>query len=109
METRVLDADPLTGKVCYFHYDHATDKTTIETIADVEPVTDVNQFLYNEANTHFGNDPLHHVASIPLVLLPELARKGIMTTGGRILDEKKLKAWLNDRDNLMFRTRPGRV
>ena len=24
-------------------------------------------------------------------------------------DNKKMKAWLNDRDNVLFRTRPGRV
>jgi hypothetical protein len=109
VETRILDNDPLRGVVTYFHYDHATDETTIETKQDCQPITEHNTRLYNDADSRFGDGMLHRVASIPSIIAVELEKLGIMSAGGRILDDKKLRAWLNDRDNRMFRTRPGRL
>lgn len=108
MEERPFDFDPLTGAVSTFYFDHATDQFHIEKVVDVEPIIEVAKALSNDAPSDWKGD-WHRVASIPLALLPELAKKGIMTAGGRILDKAKMKQWLNDRDSRVFRTRPGVV
>lgn len=109
MEVRHFDYDPLSGVNEKYFYDHATDEFTLTREQEITPLVELNKFKYNNAPDRYGNDIMHHVASIPFTLLPELEKKGIMTAGGRIIDEKALKAWLNDSDNRVFRTRPGRV
>lgn len=108
IESTPFSINPLTGSVTTFHYDHATDEFHLETTVDLQPFIDLARAAYNESRSDWKGD-LHHVAAIPMILLPELEKQGIMTSGGRILDEAKLKAWLNDADNRAFRTRPGRV
>jgi hypothetical protein len=108
MEERHFDVDPLTGAVETFYFDHTDDTFTIERREDVEPIIEVAKALYNDAPSDWKGD-WHRVASIPLTLLPDLEKKGIMTAGGRIIDDKKLKQWLNDSSNRYFRTRPGRI
>lgn len=101
---RLLDKDPLTGTKSVFHYDHEDDSFVIETVTDVEDVVEINKAAYNErAGTRFGEGLAHHVAQIPATIWWDLKRRGIAD------DPKALKAWLNDRDNRAFRTRPGRL
>jgi len=38
MGKRLLDYDPFTGTTTYHHYDPLTDKTTIQEVADLEPL-----------------------------------------------------------------------
>jgi hypothetical protein len=111
VESHPFSFDPVSGNVTTFHYDHVVDKFTLETSVDLQPLIDTTREMYKEAPTHWrGTSALgHHVASIPAVLWPELAKKGIMYPGGRIKDKAKLKEWLNDRDSQAFRTRPGRI
>jgi hypothetical protein len=111
MERRHLDTNPLDGGVKTFWFDDAEDKFHLNYEVDLQPHIDLTQEAYKEAPSDWKGDSVlgHHVAAIPLVLLPELEKKGIMTAGGRIMDSAKLKEWLNDRDNRAFRTRPGRV
>jgi len=52
----------------------------------------------------FGNK----VASIPLTVIDDLNKIGIMR-GFHVVDEKRFKAWLNNSDNRVFRTRTGVV
>ena len=70
---------------------------------DVTGILDSNaeERKYADKRTRFGD--LQRVASIPLVVYAELRRKGILK------DSKAMKRWLNDPENLVFRTRPGRV
>lgn len=89
-------------------FDPYTDTLTIKTDQDVAPILDMSKAYMADAESGWQGD-MHRVASIPVSLLPELEKKGIMGMGGRILDQKKLKAFLNDRDNLWLRTRPGTV
>lgn len=109
MERREFDYDPLSGVREKFFYDHAEGKFTITQEQDITALAELNKFKYNNTPGRYGNESFHQVASIPLALLPELEKKGIMTAGGRIIDDKKLKQWLNDSDNRVFRTRAGRV
>lgn len=106
-DARLLDVDPLTGIVEHFYYDPDTDGFTIERTQDVSGLLDVNKALWNDAPLRFGE--FSHVASIPAVIMEQLAKDGIVTAGGRILDEPRFRKWLNDRDNRLFRTRPGHV
>lgn len=109
MEVRHFDYDPLSGINEKFFFDHTTDTFTLTREQEVSPLLDLNLRKFNDTPDRFGSDAFHHVASIPLTLLPELEKQGIMTAGGRIIDDKKLRAWLNDRDNRAFRVRKGKV
>lgn len=107
-DPRYFDTDPMTGAVEYYHYDLETKGFFIETRMDVEPLIEVNKALSNAAADNWRGD-MHHVASIPAVIMMELAKTGIVTAAGRILDRPRFRAWLNDRDNRAFRTKPGKV
>lgn len=104
MQTRVFDHMHEQGITELFHYDGVDDTFTIETVQDVEPIIDLNRRLFNDApeTGRFKGD-MKQVASIPLPLYYDLKAKGIID------DPARLKAWLNDRDNQLFRTTPGRV
>lgn len=90
------------GGVEYMHYDHATDAFTIERKYDKEPVLEFNHEQQKVAPSNWRGD-MHKVASIPLTLYFDLREKGI------IQDPERMKRWLNDPDNRMFRTKLGRV
>lgn len=106
-DPRLFDADPLTGLVQYFHFNPDDDSFAIETVQDVEGIIEVNKAVANDAPLRWGE--FSHVASIPQVIMMRLAKDGIVSPGGAILDESRFRAWLNDRDNRAFRTRPGVV
>lgn len=83
----------------------------IETRQDVSGIIEQNKKEYNSFDERarwsdhlFGNK----VASIPLTVIDDLNKQGIMR-GFAILDEKRFKAWLNNSDNRVFRTRTGVV
>jgi len=83
----------------------------IETRQDITDILEQNKKEYNSyderarwSDNLFGNK----VASIPMTVIDELNKQGIMR-GFAVLDEKRFKAWLNERDNRVFRTRTGVV
>ena len=83
----------------------------IETRQDISDIIEQNKKEYNSFDERakwsdelFGNK----VASIPLTVIDDLNKQGIMR-GFAILDEKRFKAWLNNSDNRVFRTRTGVV
>lgn len=85
----------------------------IETKEDISAIIENNKAQYNQMDqrSRWGDelfDPRNKIASIPLVLFQELNAKGICR-GFHIIDQKAMKAWLNDPANQYFRTRPGRV
>jgi hypothetical protein len=106
--SRLFGHDPLTGITEWFHPSEDGRSFTIETRQEIEGTLDVNQRLRNDAPGNWRGD-MHRVASIPLAVLQELSKRGIITAGGRILDEAAFRRWLNASDNMVFRTRPGRV
>ena len=109
IDTRVLsDERPLNGIRRLFHFDDETDQVTIETQQTIDDTLRGNQIL---RNAHDERTPwvtkglaLNHVASVPLTLLFEMKKRGIDEN-----DQSALRDWLNDPDNVVFRTRPGRV
>lgn len=89
--------------VSHFHYDESEKKATIVSTQDVEPILDNNKRLQNWNDGYSPSRELRRVASIPLVVVDDLIKRGIWN------DKKKMRAWLNDSQNRFFRTAPGRV
>ena len=101
MDTRLFDYNPETGITEIFHYDEITGNFTIEERQEVTNLVEQNKYLANEDTGRFTET--HRVASIPLTIYWSLKQQGILD------DDKKFRAWLNDPDNRMFRTKMGRV
>jgi len=102
-DARLFDHSDESGLTEYFYYDPETQGFAIETRQDVSAILDVNK----EAEKHFTGknfgDGWARVASIPMVIYMDLKRQGIAD------DPVRLRKWLNDRDNMAFRTRGGKV
>ena len=81
----------------------------IATTQDVSDIVEQNKQEYNATNGRWGDDIFDNkIASIPLTVIDDLNKAGIMR-GFAVLDQKKFRAWLNNPDNRFFRTRQGRV
>jgi hypothetical protein len=107
MITKLFDTDPMTAKVELFHYDETNDSFTIETQQDVTDLVEDNKYefnLHDGMNSRWKGD-LHRVAQIPLSVYYDLKRRGMLPEQ----DAKAFSRWMNDPDNRVFRTRPGRV
>lgn len=94
--------------------DH-TDRITIETIEDVEPVIEANKRAYNGSVKDQEVPGLgRRVARVPGVVLEELCRihkikfRDLMV-GNNPRGQKILNDFLNDPAFRSFRTAPGRV
>lgn len=101
---RMLSADPVEKKRAVFHKGQDTgSEFWVEKTQDVQAIVDLNQFEYNtyrkatDKHTDFGD----HYARIPTVVWGDLIRRGIAG------DEKRLRKWLDDNENQLFRRRPG--
>lgn len=104
MDSRVLEEDAVTGIRRIHHFDPADGSFTIETQQDVTASVEASKAAYNQFDERANWKGMwHRVASIPLTVLMDLKRRGIFD------DEAAFKKWLNDADNRVFRTRPGRV
>ena len=92
---------------------HKTDDggLVIETVQDVSGIVESNKKQFNayDERARWSDDLLgNKIASIPLTVIDELNKQGIMR-GFHVLDQTRFKAWLNHPDNRAFRTRPGRI
>ena len=68
-----------------------------------------NKKEYNNANSKWSDELFgNKVASIPFTAIDKLNKEGIMK-GFTVLDQKRFFAWLNDPENLFFRTKPGQL
>jgi hypothetical protein len=101
--SRLLDHDPETKTKTIFHSD-GEGGGTIETQADVTDLLELNKSRYNDVDqrARFG-EKSWVVASIPLHVYMDLKQKGIAD------DQRKFARWLDDPENLFYRTRPGKL
>ena len=83
----------------------------IQTRQDVSDIVEQNKKEYNSyderarwSDNLFGNK----VASIPMTVIDDLNKEGIMR-GFAVLDDKRFALWLNDPMNRAWRTRTGVV
>lgn len=103
---KTLEKDNIRDKVAHNTEDGGL---VIETVQDVSSIIEQNKKEYNENNGKWGGDIFDNkIASIPLTVIDDLNKAGIMR-GFHVLDQKKFRAWLNNPDNRFFRTRQGRV
>jgi hypothetical protein len=101
MIKKPFDYDPFTGIRETFHYDEETGDVYIEAEQDVETIANEMKALYADTDERARWGEGGHVARIPNVILeahPELMH-----------DNEALKKWLNDPDNRVFRSRPGKI
>lgn len=75
---------------------------------DVAPILEANKAAYNQIDERARWGELARVAEIPNSVIADLNVKGIMR-GFTVVDQKRMKAFLNDPANRYLRTRPGRV
>jgi len=102
---RVLDYDPATGITQWFHYDEITGNVGLETQQDVEAVIEDTKGAFNPVNERAPwKGDVHRVASIPMVIYHQLAK-----ISNNFKDQRVIRKWLNDKDNRVFRTRPGNL
>lgn len=103
--SKIFEKDNIRNKVA-----HDTDNgLVIETVQDVSSIVEKNKKEYNQTTGRWGGDLLDNkIASIPMTVIDDLNKKGIMK-GFHVVDQKKFKLWLNDPDNRFFRTRQGRI
>lgn len=101
---RIISKNPEVRTIQYFHSDPVDEKLHIENVQDVEPIAEAAKATFNsiDERARWGDGEVL-VARIPNVIYWDLVKKGITK------DEKAFSRWLNERDNRVFRTRPGRV
>ena len=81
----------------------------IATTQDVTDIVEQNKKEYNNAETKWSDQLFgNKVASIPFTAIDKLNKMGIMQ-GFSVLDQKRFFAWLNDPENLFFRTKKGHL
>ena len=103
LDSRVISTNEAIGQVQKMHF-HEDGGLTIETIQDITDVVEANKALYNlyDERSNWRGD-MHKVASLPMSVYYDLKNKGILE------DPVAMKKWLNNPENVVFRTRPGQV
>lgn len=102
MSGELIDFDPHAAIATIYH--ELDDKTIgYESLQDATEIVEVNKMFMADTDEHARYGDMSRVASIPTVLWFELVRNGVAD------DPVRLRKWLNDPDNRLFRTRPGRV
>ena len=102
---RVLDHDPATGITQWFHFDDITGDIGLETQQNVAAVIESTKGAFNPVDERANwKGDVHKVASIPMLIYNDLAK-----ISNNFKDQRVIRKWLNDKDNRVFRTRPGRL
>ena len=104
---RLLDHDTETGITEWYHFDATDGSFTIETTQDVGDLIECNQRLYNNSASTWGE--MDMVARFPLTVLMDLVQRRILDPGFRVINDVAYTRWLNDRDNMVWRTKRGTV
>ena len=91
------------------HYDEGTDTLRIQKVEDVSAVLEQNKRQFDVDNKSFKSDAFNHVARIPLSAIEQYCQLKGIKFEEFMNNEKLFKAFLNDPDNRLFRTKPGRV
>ena len=85
------------------------DEITVKQEQDVSALIEQNKKEYNNADSKWSDELFgNKVASIPFTAINKLNKEGIMK-GFTVLDQKRFFAWLNNPENLFFRTKPGQL
>lgn len=93
----------------FYHYDHADDRLTVETVQDVEPILEANKRQFDHDDRRFKSEAFNHVARVPLVVLEQWARDKGITYQELMNNDAVMRRFLNDPDNKFLRTKPGKI
>jgi hypothetical protein len=102
---RILDYDPATKTVQFYHEDELTGDVALETRQDITPIVEHNKALFNQVDerARWGNGQTH-IATIPNSILVKLAK-----ITNNFKDKAAFDRWMDNPDNRVFRTRPGKL
>jgi hypothetical protein len=98
---RLISKHPDTGTEQWFVSNQ--EGFRLETVQNVTPYLEAAKASYNSTDERARWGDWAKVMTIPTSLYFDLKKKGIAD------DPARMKRWLNDRDNRLFRTRPGIV
>ena len=95
--------NPVTRRGTTIETDSETGLPLIVQTQDTKPIVESAKALASNFDKHRPNpDGITHVARIPMVIWQQLQKLGITR------DQKALNAWLDERDNRVFRTDDAR-
>jgi hypothetical protein len=100
---RLISKDPEFGISQYYVSDPMEGKFRFETVQDCTPILEGAKAQYNSTDERAKWGEWAKVATIPLSIFHNLKRTGVAD------DKRKFSRWINDPDNRLFRTRPGKV
>ena len=102
---RILDYDPVTKTVQFYHEDELTGDVALETRQDITAIAEHNKALFNQVDerARWGNRNIH-IATIPNSIL-----EGVRKLTNNFKDKAAFDRWMDDPDNRVFRTRPGKL
>lgn len=75
----------------------------METTTDITEIVEYNKYLFNDTDERANFRKKTLMAKIPMGIFLQLHKDGITK------DDKALRKWLDDPDNRVFRTRPGKM
>lgn len=102
-----LGTEVVNGEVRTTYADD-NGQLVVKAESNLTPIIEANKASYNSFDERARWGEFNRVAEIPFPVIEDLNRQGIMR-GFVVLDQKKMKAWLNNPDNRFFRTRPGKI
>lgn len=91
------------------HYDEMADRLTIQTVQDVQPILEANKRQYDVDNKRHASETMNQVARIPLVAIEKYCNDKGIKYDEFMSSQKLFRAFLNDPENRLFRTKPGRI
>ena len=102
---RILDYDPVTKTVQFYHENELTGDVALETRQDVTAIAEHNKALFNQVDerARWGNRNIH-IATIPNSIL-----EGVRKLTNNFKDKAAFDRWMDNPDNRVFRTRPGKL
>ena len=104
-KTSLLKYDPTLQKATWLHHDADEGRSVIQAVSDTTIIEETNKAQFNATDERIGwKGSWHKVASVPTAVWWDWMEK---TEMGK--DRRALKKLLNDPDQRVWRTRPGRV
>lgn len=106
-EPILLNHNAQTGISDYFHVIEDGKEWAIESRQVLDPMLEVNQQMQHADTGRWGDGRC--VASIPLVVLEQLRRDGMIDGMFNVKDNTEFTKWLNKSENKRYRWKLGRV
>jgi hypothetical protein len=100
MTTRIIDHDPITN-ITHLWHDHGDGRFSTWSEQEVTPLLEQNLAMRNMTKRRDRWGPGKQVAELPMVVLMDLKKQGILD------DQEAFHKWLDSAAALPFRTAVG--